>query len=88
MKLFDKIYDVFGEDTPSRIKYNGTVASPTSTKFILKEYKTWKRFEEAYGAFCGTKHETPEVVTKPAKHETPEVVTKPAKPAVNKAMGK
>jgi hypothetical protein len=76
MELFDKIYEIFGEDTPSRIKYNATVASPTSTKTLLKKYGTWKKFEIAYSAFCGT------------KHEAPVAVTKPAKPAVNKAMGK
>jgi hypothetical protein len=76
MELFEKIYKVFGQDTPNRILYNATVASPSSTNTLIKKYKTWKQFEKAYNIFCMTKRTKKPVVTKPAKSTMTKVVTK------------
>jgi hypothetical protein len=65
MDLFEKIYKVFGQDTPSRLLYNATVASPTNTAVIIKQYKNWAEFEKAYTMFCGTKRKAAPTVTKP-----------------------
>ena len=46
MDLFEKIYKVFGQDTPSRLLYNATVASPTNTAVIIKQYKNWQNLKK------------------------------------------
>ena len=67
MELFEKIYEVFGKETPNRLIYNATTASPSSTATIIKKYKSWAGFEKAYNIFLGTKRTVEPVVTKPAK---------------------
>jgi hypothetical protein len=67
--ILNKVFDMFGDNLPSRMLYNGTNGTPVSVKGILSKFKKWGNFEKEYAAMCIAKRNEEalsKVVTKPA----------------------
>ena len=65
-----EVYAVFGDALPTRSDYSATAAKPFPATTIMKEFKTWAKFELAYRQFAISKRNekaAKSVVTKPAK---------------------
>jgi len=52
MDTIKQVFAVFGKEVPDRSSYSATSAKPFPTLDIMKEFKTWSKFELAYNIYA------------------------------------